>query len=477
MCKISFLSAVIFCLSVNIVFSQESQIEEALQKHLSVLASDSLEGRCFGFVSKQKAIDYIVNEFKKNNIKPLADNYLQSFVVQLGMTRVEGFNIVGCIEGSDPILKNEYIVLGAHFDHVGFTYKNGQKIIYNGADDNASGVGALLEIGKYLSVHRNELKRSVLILAFDGEESGLLGSHAFASSNLIDFTKIKAMFSLDMVGMYKNNNGVDLNGICSIIDGEKIAREAASQLNVKINKTEKKIEGRTDTWSFAEKGIPAVHVFTGYSSPYHKPEDDYDLLDYPGMTKITTLLSEITLKLAGEPDLKDNTKFIKHQTDPVCQVGFSINTGYSYHFYNNQYFMAKPILAFSVGPIVQFKLTDNISLLTKVLYETYGSKSETGNFREHSISPELNALLLTPFKANFMPRLFAMAGVYYKYNFAGKAGGATLDFDQTQRFDLGLNLGVGIRFMNFQLGYYLQRGFENINSVSDDKITNRSNYY
>lgn len=251
---------------------------DTLSAHVHYLSSEELEGRALGSKGKDLAATYIQQQFQQAGLQPFEENYEQHFDLKISLAWVQATNIIGVLEGSDPLLKNEYIVLGAHYDHLG--YKKDRSTFYPGADDNASGVATLIELAKHFGQLENKPKRSLLFIAFDAEESGLLGSKHFVK-NLDPGTlaHIKAMFSFDMVGMLEANKGLDLKGIGTLVNGPETAKKHASDL--KVLNTSKEIEDRTDTEPFGSKGIPAIHVFTGSKSPYHKPEDKADLLDYP----------------------------------------------------------------------------------------------------------------------------------------------------------------------------------------------------
>ncbi len=112
-------------------------------------------------------------------IEPLNGKYLHPFNHREGILNIPGNNVVGVVRGNNPDLKDEYIVLGAHYDHLGWKISGGDTVVYNGADDNASGSASLIEIGRNLAQRKGELGRSVILVAFDGEESGLIGSNHF----------------------------------------------------------------------------------------------------------------------------------------------------------------------------------------------------------------------------------------------------------------------------------------------------------
>ena len=152
------------------MFSQTRK--ERLTEHVYYFASDSLRGRAAGSEDAAKAAAYIVNEYESMGLKPFYDDWYMPFTRGGKQYR----NVVAVLEGNDPALKNQYIVVGAHYDHLGV--KGGK--IYNGADDNASGSAAVIEIARALCANRDKLKRTVVIAAFDAEELGLYGSNALA---------------------------------------------------------------------------------------------------------------------------------------------------------------------------------------------------------------------------------------------------------------------------------------------------------
>ncbi len=162
---------------------------ETMRKELTHLASDDFNGRLAGTKDNEKAADFLIANLKELNIQPLPGNdYRQSFTLPVGPARGKSTaNIIGYLPGTDPVLKDRYIVIGAHMDHAGtlsYGYTCGRgnsnttsnKNICNGADDNGSGTIAVLNVAKALSAARQSLKRSVIIMWFTGEEEGLLGS-------------------------------------------------------------------------------------------------------------------------------------------------------------------------------------------------------------------------------------------------------------------------------------------------------------
>lgn len=300
----------VFCFLLSATcFSQTHA--EALKKHVAFLAADSLEGRGLGTEGKEKAMHYISGVFSDAGLLPFGPNYFQEFSFTTDMIRVTATNVLGYIEGSDEKLKNEYIVIGAHYDHLGFdSEKDGAKVIYNGADDNASGTAALLELAKYFGSDQNTPKRSIIFIAYDAEEIGLLGSEYFVQdSKVVDLEQITLNLNFDMIGMYDAYGGLDLKGINGIAGGKKAAKELAEAKGIKLKKTGAMYEGFSDTYHFGEAGIPAAHFFTGLKSPYHKPEDTHDLLEYESMAKIVNFAAALTAQLANNEELEPSGRF------------------------------------------------------------------------------------------------------------------------------------------------------------------------
>ena len=191
-------------------------------------------------------------------------------------------NVVGLLEGSDPKLKNEYVVIGAHYDHLGLGYvssmtpdKAGQ--VHNGADDNASGTSGLIEIAEKLSLGKAELKRSVLFVAFAGEELGLLGSSYFVNNPPVKKESMTAMINMDMVGRVRENHlTVGGIGTAKVFKGlmEKLVKE--SSLDVTLQETG---FASSDNASFTAIKVPAVFFFSGTHGQYHTPDDDWQLIN------------------------------------------------------------------------------------------------------------------------------------------------------------------------------------------------------
>jgi|WetSurMetagenome_2_1015567.scaffolds.fasta_scaffold29274_4 aminopeptidase YwaD len=453
-------------LLVPSLIAQDQMTENSLRQHVSILASDSLGGRAFGFPEKALAIDYITGQYSAAGFSPMDNSYIHSFISKSGLTLVEGKNIIGIIEGTDPVLKNEYILLGAHYDHLGWKTINKTKVVYNGADDNASGVASIIEAGKFLQSKRNELKRSVIIAAFDGEEAGLLGSQAFVHDSVIDLSKIKAVFSLDMVGMSAKNKGVELNGIKSIIDGESLAKQMTENRSIPLRKTKNVIEMQTDTWYFGMKGIPAIHVFTGTVSPYHKPQDDSNLLDYQGMSRIVDLTCDLVTDLANRDNIEANNRFINHCINPRFSIGLMANAGNSHHYFREAFYDAKSVFSCEAGVIAQARITKGIWVQPAVTWEIGGSNTDAGTMRMQSLNPQSDLLVILNKPEPGNPSMFIITGAFYRFNFVATEAGTS--FDLTKKYyktEPGIKLGFGTQFKKFQMSFGYKYGIKKINVV------------
>ncbi len=214
-------------------------------------------------------------------------------------------NVVAVLEGSDKKLKNEYIVIGAHFDHLGMGGKNTSSrkpdtiAVHNGADDNASGVAAMIEVAKQLESKHKKIKRSVVFVAFAAEEMGLIGSQKFVESGLIPNQSIVAMINLDMVGRM-NKKELQISGTKTSTESEAILKNlnADSSLTLAFSPEG---SGPSDYSSFYNKNIPVFAFTTGVHLDYHTPFDDIDKINFDGMVITTNYVYSLAMDLSNRP--------------------------------------------------------------------------------------------------------------------------------------------------------------------------------
>ncbi len=478
-------SALLFFLLV-LPFLLEGQNHEntglagRLKNHVAILAADSLEGRGLGTDGKIIAKNYIADQFSSAGLKPFSDDYFQHFDLRIGLARVPATNVIGYLAGSDPGLKKEYIVIGAHYDHLGYEYRNGQRVIYNGADDNASGTAVVIELARYFSQNPQLMGRSIIFVAFDAEESGLLGAERFISGNeILDTSDIKVMFSLDMVGMYEANSGLELLGIGTLDNGTHLAGEVASSQDVRLRNTTADIPVRTDTWPFGDIGIPAIQAFTGLESPYHQPGDTYDLLDYEGMARITLYLQELVTEMSNMPELVSSRRFARLQRPYGLRfnAGVLANAGGTNHNYPDEFYQAKSVFGFSTGIFLQIQAGQKFSIQPEVLYDYNGSKSMAGTYRRHSVTVPVNLHYYIAGDERGMFMVYPITGGFLRFNLAGEDGGTDLDFNNMHPSrEWGINLGLGVDIMKVHIAYTWRRGLTDISWIPGTDIFNAGRY-
>lgn len=458
---------------------------EKLKNHVEFLASDSLEGRGLGTSGKEKAVQYIVQEMKDMGLESLKYDFKHSFQFKSGLAWIPATNLVGVIRGSDPVLRDEFIVVGAHYDHLGYSLsKNNERVVYPGADDNASGVAAMLEIARKLKKEGKNIKRSIVFVAFDAEESGLIGAERFLTDSLLPARAIKLMFSLDMVGMYSTHGGLDLKGIESLVSGGKWADEIAASQNIRLKKMGSEIEARTDTKPFGDRGIPAAHVFTGFKSPYHKPGDKAGLLDYEGMEKVVAFMEAFVTSLSTQPSLASAPSIAAiSPSEPgkrraVFHAGLIMNHGTGYHRYPDEFYRARNSYSFSGGLYGQWLLSPFFGFQAEGLYDLNQSLMASGTFRRHSVALPVNLQVSTPTASSGF-RLYVFAGAYYRYHFdASLPGIEAVLGDNVRQDEWGYQVGVGLDIFKFTVAATSRRGLTEVLSPGgvNPKIFNRNQY-
>ena len=246
-------------------------------------------------------------------------------------------NMIGFIEGNDPVLKDEYIIVGAHFDHLGLGGRRSGSlnpdtlIIHNGADDNASGTAGILELSYKFISNRHLLKRSVLVICFDAEEKGLLGSKYYVKNPARNISNTAMMVNMDMVGRL-NDSPVVLGGVGSSGNFVNIIEDASNRHTLEIETNMGGMDfGRSDHASFYRENIPVLFFFTGAHEDYHKPTDDWDKIDYKGEKKILDFIYDLIIdvsQLEKKPAFAEIETNTGNNQNPVFKVTFGIIPAY-----------------------------------------------------------------------------------------------------------------------------------------------------
>lgn len=244
-------------------------------------------------------------------------------------------NVVAVIPGSDPGLRGEYVIVGAHYDHLGMGGEGSldpdARAVHNGADDNASGTAGILDIARRL-MEGPRPARSVLFVAFTGEEKGLWGSARFVAEPTVDLGKAVAMLNLDMVGRLQENT-VTVYGTGTAQEWEAVANAANAKLATPLKLAfSPDGYGPSDQASFVASGIPVLHFFTNTHTDYHRPSDDWEKIDADGLARISEVVTGVTRALAGTPGVVAANLTRVRQERPAAPAGGDASRGYGPYF-------------------------------------------------------------------------------------------------------------------------------------------------
>ena len=282
----------------------EGVITEALiRRHVNVIADDSMLGRNTPSRGLELTASYIASQFKRLGLKPGGDSnsYIQRYSLSKAPAGREAAkaetapNSVGILIGSDPVLREEYLVVSAHMDHVGTNGASTKDSIWNGADDDASGTAGVLALAEALA--QAPPKRSVIFLTVSGEEHGLWGSAWFASNPPVSIKKIVANFNLDMIGRNWKDSIVVV-GLEHSDLGNTVMKISAMHLELDISPMrdpwpQENFFGRSDHYNFARRGVPAIFFFNGVHEDYHQPSDSPDKIDAEKESRVVRLIFHV----------------------------------------------------------------------------------------------------------------------------------------------------------------------------------------
>jgi aminopeptidase YwaD len=266
--------------------------------------------------------------------KPLSFPVDITLKAQTDLEKVMGStsNWIATLEGSDPMVKNEYIVVGAHYDHLGkggpgsSSRRPDTVAVHNGADDNASGVSAMLEMAAKLKKNQQQLKRSVLFVAFGAEEMGLLGSKYFVNHAPVDLNRIDVMINLDMLGRLDTLKGIQMGGTGTSLEADSLIKLSNEPFGFKL-KMSPEGSGPSDHSSFYGKNIPVFFITTGAHEDYHTPDDDADRINYTGLKAVSDLAYRLVLHIDQEPDKLTFREAGPRET-PTARSRFKVTLGF-----------------------------------------------------------------------------------------------------------------------------------------------------
>ena len=314
----------LFILGLFFLACEQQNPIEQIKSDLLVLASDSLQGREVGTEGERMAAAYIASRFEDLGLKPSGTSgYFQPFFVKDAdnpheqaaissedtVQGIEGRNVIALMDnpGSD------IVVIVAHYDQLGYgsfsSLHRGDSAIHNGADDNASGIAAMLAIANYFK--SNSINSDLLFIGFSGEEKGLWGSNYFTKNPTVDLSNVNFMVNMDMVGRLDTAKGIAIHGTGTAPIWSEVI-DQSNTVGLKVIKKESGV-GPSDHTSFYLQDLPVLHFFTGQHADYHKPTDDVEKINIDGILKIATHIENIIQNLDQQPKLtfqktKDESK-------------------------------------------------------------------------------------------------------------------------------------------------------------------------
>ncbi|WP_372769976.1 M20/M25/M40 family metallo-hydrolase [Lutibacter sp.] len=288
----------------------KNQIPE-MKEAIAYLASDALEGRLIGSEGEKLAADYISNRFKELGLSGIDNSefYLQEFEVKPKVNphsmikdtaTIIGHNVVGFLDNK----ADKTVIIGAHYDHLGYGEMGGslfagsEKQIHNGADDNASGVAAMLAVAERV-IAKKLNSYNYLFLAFTGEEEGLWGSNYYAKNPTVAIKSVAFMINMDMVGRLDAEKRIAIHGTGTASVWDTII----DSLLVSDFKIKKHVSGvgPSDHTSFYLQDMPVLHFFTGQHENYHKPSDDAELINYAGLDLVVDYIEALLTIMNDKP--------------------------------------------------------------------------------------------------------------------------------------------------------------------------------
>ena len=289
---VKFVTLLLLAFALDDCRSEEDITVEESRKTLSYLASDKMEGRKPGNPGNFIAVSFIKKEFESYGLETHLQKFTYTFRWRVGLIRwrtveIETMNVIGVLKGTS----DKHVVIGAHMDHLGV---DGDGDAYNGADDNASGTTAILELAEAFGKSDARPKDTIVFIAFNAEELGLLGSKHYVSDPLLPLDDCKLMINLDMVGR--------LRGTTVTAQGGNLSRSVTQLVdklddNYPFDVNITAAGNRSDHAPFNWNGVPVLFFHTGTHPQYHRTTDDPDLINYEGLVNIAKFVKDLTVEV------------------------------------------------------------------------------------------------------------------------------------------------------------------------------------
>jgi aminopeptidase YwaD len=280
-----------------------------IRRDVEFLAADALAGRATGSAGNDSAAAFAARRYASLGLETVSADYLQKFTARSAMLAHSGGpaelatqNVVAFLRGTDPALRGQLVVVGAHIDHLGRSTAgaldpDARDAIRNGADDNASGTAAVLELARLFSARPT--RRSMLFVNFSGEELGLLGSQYFVEHAPVPIDSVVAMLNFDMVGRLRDDNLI-VYGVATAREMQAVLDSAGAGLGLTIRAIGDGF-GPSDHSSFFARNIPVLHFFTNTHEDYHRATDDADKINAAGAAKVVTLAERVVREIDERP--------------------------------------------------------------------------------------------------------------------------------------------------------------------------------
>lgn len=436
--------------SLLFAFAQPEGMSQRLEEHVEFLTSPTLEGRKAGSTGARLAAEYIGNEFGSLGLKPFERaDYFHPFTTafQDGVFR----NVVARIDG---INRDKYIVIGAHYDHLGIEDEE----LHPGANDNASGTAALIELARLFSAMNYKPTHTLIFAAFDAEEIGLHGSQDLADR--LRTEDVKVMINMDMVGRL-GKEGLIVEGVGTLNGSEDIIARVAKNngLEIKTKRFETSLLTATDTESFAQKNIPTLSLTTGDDSAYHKPEDEASRINYNGLATITKSLAEMIVAIDQAPEVASSGKVArKHNSgNNNLLLGITYAWGSNHHLYPGTAIQGRQARAWNLGlsALYTYKY---FGFRTGITYEQ--RKALTPQDIDEPFGPAQTITTgAVTIPVEFMLKtkgsscLYATVGGYFSHNLLAKQDGvdSSVDYLGLETQEYGWQWSLGVRMANFYI--------------------------
>lgn len=295
--------AFVFTAFLTLGLANAPQISsEWLLDQVKLLTTREMAGRASGTPGAERAARHIGRVFEEAGLLPGGDSgqFSQSFEIGVGKT---ASNVVGILPGSDPRLRDEAVVIGAHYDHLG----HGEKaldpgdigVIHPGADDNASGTAAVMALARAFA-ESGGARRTLVFVAFAGEEIGLLGSSHYAKAPPVPIERTVAMLNLDMVGRMRGNR-LHIIGVDSAKEWRALLEEDGNALGLELRLTAATWD-LSDHTAFYKRDRPVLFFYTGSHQDYHKPTDTWEKINAEGLRRVTLFAYRVVSRLANQAD-------------------------------------------------------------------------------------------------------------------------------------------------------------------------------